>query len=149
VATSKDPKLAKSKRADGQMTGLAGELFVAAELLKRGLQTSVTLGNAKAIDLLAFNPTTGRTFTIQVKALRKRTFFPISHARIEAQHVYIFVLLNKPGQQVHYFVVPDIELANSPKRFGKWFLGLKFPGIYPTVLSESADGWQIFDESPN
>ena len=43
------------KRADGQVTGLAGELFVAAELLKRGLQTSVTFGNAKAIDLLAYN----------------------------------------------------------------------------------------------
>jgi len=42
--------------SDRQMTGLSGELFVAAELLKRGLQTSITFGNAKAIDLLTFNP---------------------------------------------------------------------------------------------
>ena len=43
-------------RADGQLSSLAGELFVAAELLKRDIQTSVTFGNAKAIDLLAHNP---------------------------------------------------------------------------------------------
>lgn len=75
---SEDQELQPTKRADGQMTGLAGEFFVAAELLKRGLQTSVTFGNAKAIDLIAFNSETGRTFTVQVKALRKRTYFPIS-----------------------------------------------------------------------
>ena len=45
----------KKPRIDGQITGLAGELFVAAELLKRGLQTSVTFGNAKSVDLLAYD----------------------------------------------------------------------------------------------
>ena len=72
----------KAERVDGQVTGLAGELFAAAELLKRGLQTSVTFGNAKSIDLLAYNPKTERTFTVQVKALRKKTYFPISHLKI-------------------------------------------------------------------
>ena len=72
----------KPKRADGQITGLAGELFVAAELLKRGIQTSITFGNAKAIDLLAHNPDTGRNFTVQVKAIRKKNVFPIAHNRI-------------------------------------------------------------------
>ncbi|GLW61739.1 hypothetical protein Hthe01_20880 [Hydrogenophilus thermoluteolus] len=43
----------KKRRADGQVTGLAGEFFVAGELLKRGLQTSITFGNAKAIDIFA------------------------------------------------------------------------------------------------
>jgi hypothetical protein len=59
-------------RADGQLSALAGEFFVAAELLKRGLQTSVTFGNAKAIDLLAHNPAIDHTFPVQVKALRKK-----------------------------------------------------------------------------
>ena len=146
AANAQDAKLAKPKRADGQMTGLAGELFVAAELLKRGLQTSVTFGNAKAIDLFAFNPTTKRTFTVQVKALRKKTFFPISHERVEAQHVYVFALLNKPGESVNYFVVPGAELVNDPKRFGKWFLDAKFPGIHPNSLNDFAEGWHVFDE---
>jgi hypothetical protein len=43
--------LMKKPRRDGQVSGLAGEFFVAAELLKRGRQTSVTFGNAKGVDL--------------------------------------------------------------------------------------------------
>src|SRR5438034_5271089 len=95
----------KPKRADGQVTGLAGEFFVAAELLKRGLQTSVTFGNAKAIDLLAFHPGTGRSFTVQVKALRSKNYFPIKPKGVNPDHIYVFVLLNKPGQSAEYFVV--------------------------------------------
>jgi hypothetical protein len=62
-------KRVSKQRSDGQKSGLAGEFFVAAELLKRGLQTSLTLGNAKSIDLFAINDK-GTSFTIQVKALR-------------------------------------------------------------------------------
>lgn len=62
----------KKKRADGQVTGLAGEFFVAGELLKRGLQTSITFGNAKAIDIFAHSERSGVTYTVQVKALRQK-----------------------------------------------------------------------------
>jgi len=133
-------------RADGQMTGLAGEFFVAAELLKRGLQTSVTFGNAKSIDLLAHNPKTGKSFTVQVKAVRKRTPFPISHLRVQAHHTYVFVILNRPNVEVEYFIVPGATLANEPERFSKWFVDPRFPGIYPTFLASFADGWSLFDE---
>jgi len=61
-------------RVDGGLFALAGEFFVAAELLKRGFQTSVTFGNAKAIDLLAHNAAIDHTFAVQVKALRKTNF---------------------------------------------------------------------------
>ncbi len=138
----------KAKRVDGQVTGLAGELFVAAELLKRGLQTSVTFGNAKAIDLLAFNEETGRTFTVQVKALRKKNFFLIAHAKVKPQHVYVFVLLNKPDEAVEYFIVPGAILAAEPERFSKWFLDPKMPGIHPNVLQEQGflNAWRVFHE---
>src|SRR6185369_4676247 len=62
------------QRADGQKSGLAGEFFVAAELLKRGLQTSLTLGNAKSIDLFAINDKETR-FTIQSKSAPKSELF--------------------------------------------------------------------------
>lgn len=135
-------------RADGQVTGLAGELFVAAELLKRGLQTSITFGNAKAVDLLAFNPATGQTFTVQVKSLRKKNIFPITHARVEARHTYVFTVLNGPGQPVQYYVVPGHVLVNDPARFSKWFLDPKFPGIPANQLADFTDGWHVFDELP-
>lgn len=146
--SSVKPKV-KSKRADGQITGLAGELFVAAELLKRGLQTSVTFGNAKSVDLLTFNSVTKRTFTVQVKAVRKKNVFPIAHAKVQANHVYVFVILNAIGEEVQYFVVPGAILSNEPDRFvRRWFTDPKFPGIgWRTLQKEGFENaWHIFNE---
>ena len=144
------PKV-KKPRADGQMTGLAGELFVAAELLKRGLQVSLTFGNAKAIDLFAHNPETNRDFTIQVKALRSKNYFLISHGKVFPKHVYVFVLLNKPGTAVQYFIVPGLTLVNEPERFSKYFVDLGMPGIHSDTLQKAgfADAWQVFQEPAN
>lgn len=137
----------RKERVDGQVTGLAGELFVAAELLKRGLQTSVTFGNAKAIDLFAFNPRTKRAFTIQVKTVRRKNPWPISHEKIFANHVYVFVLLNKPAQAVQYFIVPGSKLANDPDLFRLRDYP-KFPGIGQGTLTTLGFGeaWEIFDD---
>lgn len=139
----------KPKRADGQVTGLAGELFVAAELLKRGIQTSITFGNAKAIDLLAYNPKTGRNFTVQVKSLRKKNEFLISHSKVNVAHIYVFVVLNGITEQVQYFVVPGTVLANDPGRFSRWFVDPKFPSISWRVLQQQGfeNAWQVFDEA--
>jgi hypothetical protein len=126
------------------MTGLAGELFVAAELLKRGLQTSITFGNAKQIDLFAHNAQTGKSFNIQVKALRRRNYFPIKPANIEPKQWYVFALLNKPGEEVQYFVVPGSVLAEEPDRFGRDFQHPTFPGIHPKSLAEFEGAWHYF-----
>ncbi|RVT47435.1 hypothetical protein [Rubrivivax albus] len=144
-----DPPPKKKPRVDGQITGLAGELFVAAELLKRGLQTSVTFGNAKSVDLLAYDPESKRSFAVQVKALRSKNFFLLSHHKVEPTQVYVFVLLNKPGQQVQYFVVPGKDLHGQPEKFSKWFLDPKMPGIHPNTLAELGyeDAWHVFAES--
>lgn len=76
-----EPRITK-QRADGQKSGMAGELFVAAELFKRELQVSITLGNAKSIDLFAVN-NKGSSFTIQVKTLRSRNYFLIDLDRVD------------------------------------------------------------------
>ena len=47
-------------------TGLSGEYFVAAELYRRGFLVALTIGNAKAIDILAQKD--NKTFSIQVKS---------------------------------------------------------------------------------
>ena len=139
------PRLPKQGRADSQISGLAGECFVAAELLKRGLQAALTMGNAKAVDLFAQNPATGTRFTVQVKALRAPNYFPIAAGRVEAQHVYVFVLLNPPGKPPEYFIVPGTDLVNDPKRFGRWFRDPKFPGIGLRQLRPYQDNWGVFD----
>jgi hypothetical protein len=138
----------KKARIDGQLTALAGELFVAAELLRRGLQTSVTFGNAKAIDLFAHNPRSGISFNVQVKSLRRTNFFPISPAKVCHDHVYVFVLLNEPGTPVEYFVVPGKELVSNQALFGKSYSypKSKFPCIHPKVLQSFRDNWLVFEE---
>jgi hypothetical protein len=139
----------KKPRVDGQVTGLSGELFVAAELLKRGLQTSVTFGNAKAIDLFAYNLVTKTSYNVQVKALRAKNFFLLSHTKIEPSHIYVFVLLNKPGQQVQYYIVPGETLHAEPERFSKYFMDPKMPGIHPKILAELGyeNAWKVFGPS--
>jgi hypothetical protein len=137
---------AKKARADGQLSGLAGELFVAAELLKRGLQTSITIGNAKGVDLLAYHPGTKISFAVQVKAVRSRNYFLLSHKKVEPLHMYVFVLLNKPGQAVQYFIVPGEHLHGQPERFSKWFMDPKMPGVHPKLLAELGyeNAWHVF-----
>jgi hypothetical protein len=139
--------LTKKARIDGQVTGLAGEFFVAGELLKRGLQTSVTFGNAKSIDLLAFHPGTGRTFTVQVKALRTNGCFPIKRSAIEDRHIYVFVLLNPPGRPVNFFVVPGTVLLAEPHRFGRDFQHRTFPGILARDLHDFLEAWDVFENA--
>jgi hypothetical protein len=134
----------KKARADGQISGLAGELFVAAELLKRGLQTSVTFGNAKSIDLLAHCPQTERVFIVQVKTVRTRNWFLLSRSRIKPDHVYVFVILNRPGAPVQYFVVLGSELLDNNEQFGKGLADPKMPGIAPAALTKYENNWELF-----
>lgn len=128
------------------MTGLAGEFFVAAELLKREILTSITFGSAKAVDLLAHNPRNGRNYTVQVKAIRTPNVFPISHARVAPDHIYVFVVLNKVGVPPTYYVVPGAVLKNEPERFSKWFKDPKFPGFRAKYLETFENAWSAFEE---
>ena len=63
------PKPVSEGRANAGNTHIAGEMFVAAELAKRGYSVSLTMGNAKAVDLFAEYK--GQAICIQVKAIAK------------------------------------------------------------------------------
>jgi len=134
----------KRTRVDGQVTGLAGEFFVAGELLKRNLQTSVTFGNAKAIDIFAHNSDSGLTHTVQVKALHSKNDFPIKRSSVNKNHMYVFVILNQPGAEVDYFVVPGSDLLSATDEIGKYLDDPKFPGIYWKSLEPYRNKWEVF-----
>ena len=114
--------------------------------MKRGIQTSVTFGNAKSVDLLAYNAATEKKFAVQVKTLREKNFFLIDPKKVKQDHIYVFVLLNKPGKQVQYFVVPGVDLYSDPAKFSKYFLVEKMPGIHSNILAELGyeNAWQCF-----
>jgi hypothetical protein len=49
------------------LTGVSGEYFIAAELSRRGYIASITLRNAKGIDILVSNDDASKSVGIQVK----------------------------------------------------------------------------------
>lgn len=55
------------KKLNNTDISLAGEYYVAAMMHIRGWNASMTLKNYPGIDILGYNPTTGKQSTIQVK----------------------------------------------------------------------------------
>jgi len=98
-------------------THLAGEYFVAAELYRLGYCVGMTIGNAKAIDILVEKR--GRTVPIQVKAIRdkKSSGWPMMKARVKKGVVYVFVLLNKPGTKPDYFIATAREAREEVRQY--------------------------------
>jgi hypothetical protein len=106
-------------------------------------------GVTERIDLLAFNPETKRVFQVQVKTVRKKNIFPISHAKVDPTCTYVFAVLHAPGEAVQYFVVPGTVLAYEKERFvPRWFCDPKFPGIGCRTLEEQgfSEAWKVFSD---
>ena len=112
-----EEKIIRSK-ADNQITGLSGEYFVAAELLKRDFQVSMTLGNAKSIDLIAISQVTNKIYRIQVKTLRKKpNCFTLLINKVVSEDIYIFVYLNSEHEMPDYHIIEGSELLANLQHF--------------------------------
>jgi hypothetical protein len=68
---------------DHTQTSLAGEFYVLAQLMQRGLVATLTLANTKGVDILVSNPELNRLFKIEVKNDRGRAA-PRRHLRRRA-----------------------------------------------------------------
>ena len=95
-------------------TGLSGEYFVAGELLRRGYNVGITMGNAKSIDILAEKD--GKKFIIQVKSIYKRQHsgWPMMKDRVALKQFYVFVNLN--GDKMSH---PEYYIAKGKEAFDK------------------------------
>jgi len=140
----------KKTRSDGQVSGMAGEFLVAGKLFKRHMQVSVTMGNAKSIDLFVHNPRTDRTFNVQVKTLRQKNCFPMRRENVKPAHVYVFVILNGNDQGEQFFIVPGKVIHdNINKFFGTSYTREKpstFPGVNYGPLKEFENNWDLFED---
>ncbi len=99
-------------------TGLSGEYFVAAELLRRGYSVGITMGNAKAIDILAEKD--GKQFIIQVKAIfkKKNVGWPMMKDKVNENIYYIFVNLNGDSMGMpEYFIAFGYEIQPLIKQY--------------------------------
>jgi len=113
----------KNNTRDQQLTGMAGEFLTVGKLFKRGYQASVTLGNAKAVDVLVYNPETGKSFNVQVKTLRKSNCFPLKKENIKQDHIYIFIILHDFDKPEEFFILRGKEILNNINNF----YGVKTP----------------------
>jgi hypothetical protein len=99
-------------------TGLSGEYFVAGELLRRGFSVGITMGNSKAIDILAERSNT--QFIIQVKSIykKKNVGWPIMKDKLIGKHYYIFVNLNGDRMSApDYFICSGVEAFAKAKQY--------------------------------
>lgn len=99
-------------------TGLSGEYFVAAELLRRGFSVGITMGNAKAIDILAEKDS--KQFIIQVKSIykKKNVGWPMMKDKVNTNIFYVFVNLN--GDKMaspDYFIATGKEAKEKVKQY--------------------------------
>jgi hypothetical protein len=112
------PEAKKSKRKF-TYSHLAGEFFVAAELYKREYSVGLTLGNAKAIDLIAEK---GRcTVNVQVKAisLRKNVGWPMLKGKVFDKIIYVFICLNDIDTPPTYFIARGDEIRDMISEYGR------------------------------
>ena len=76
---------------DKQISGMAGEFLTAGKLFKLGLQAAVTLGNAKSVDILAYNPQNTKNYNVQVKTNREKNCFLISKENVFSEQIYVLI----------------------------------------------------------
>jgi len=134
------------KRKDSQLSGMAGEFLVVGKLFKKGLQAAVTFGNAKAIDILAYNPENKKNYNIQVKTLRKKNCFLIDQKKVNPSHIYVFVLLNDFDKDENFYILKGSEIIkNADTLFGS-SNNTNFTAINYGPLKEYQDNWALFEK---
>jgi hypothetical protein len=96
------------------LSGVAGEYFVAAELSRRGFIASVTLRNARGIDILATRPDSTNIIGIQVKTNQhSQRAWPLNE-KVEgvARPDLFFIFVNLNGSsEPSYHIVPSAIVA--------------------------------------
>ena len=99
-----------------QQEGRAGELFVAADLNRRGALATLYLTNTPRVDVVAMRPDTSRTVNIQVKTKGPRSKgwqWDINTARAERQapESDFLVLVDLQPAAPAYYVVQLRDIA--------------------------------------
>ena len=99
-----------------QRLGIAGEYSVCAELLKRGFNASITMGNAKAVDIVVLLQ--DHTYRrIEVKTSRDKRFvtgfFQKYYDKTQTLHPDFWVLVHIDEENnSHYYVLTHEEMGN-------------------------------------
>lgn len=114
------------KKADSQLIGIAGENFVAGELLKNGFIATITGKNTKSVDILCMNPGNFKLSAIQVKTTttiknEKGTWMLDAKDENLVNDSLYYVFISIEGNQNRFFVIPSKTLSDEiTKKHKKW-----------------------------
>jgi hypothetical protein len=137
------------KMSKGQLTGMAGVYFVAAEASLRGLITSPTSRGAMAADLLITDTDCRRAYSLQVKTNRVTFKFWLMSSRCMemVSPTLVYALVNLRGEGPEYFIVPSRIIAEkivvseaSETRKHTWH------SLYLKEVEDYRDAWDIFQK---
>lgn len=100
-----------------QLSGIAGEYYVAAELSRRGYLAAITLRNSDGVDILASNESGEKTFSVQVKTTQNKRKWILGKKVEEDKAVnkfYVFVNIpNDLNSLPEYYIVKAIDLSKN------------------------------------
>jgi hypothetical protein len=136
-----------NKRYKTQWTG---QFAVAAELTRRGYLVAIPLGNLPARDLQCESPS-GKSFSVQVKSLSSKTFFPLQKNFLEKEKknlYFVFVYIpEKYNQPLEYFILSHKQLLNVWKKEKKKQIGKPHKewaeGVFYKALFDFKNRWEI------
>ena len=109
--------MAAKNAIDKYMLGMCGEYAVCSELLKRGKMASITMGNAKSVDIIVTNPSSSQYKKIEVKTSQTTKFvtsFFRKYYDINMPHpdIWVLVHIDADTKAVRYFILEHEELGN-------------------------------------
>ena len=131
--------MAKSQ-AEKQRLSMEGEYCACAELLKRGHNASITMGNAKAVDIIVLME--DKTYRrIEVKTSRNTrfvtSFFQKYYDRSLPLHpdFWILVYIDNDNQS-HYYMLTHIEMGDLQMKRNKMNAWEKIRGCDNVLLKD-------------
>jgi hypothetical protein len=105
----------KKTQSQKHFLGLAGEYAVCAELAKNEINATLTIGNHKAVDVIATNPTNNKACFIQVKSTdstRIVTGFFQKYKTEQTPHPDFWVIVHfDKNNFTHFYVLTHQEMA--------------------------------------
>lgn len=95
---------------------MAGEYFVAAELNRRGINATITYGNAKKVDIVAFSSDKSVFEVIEVKTTDKNEWVIGSKLPDLTNDIWILVQLPKENSpKYHIYTSEELHFAAKPR----------------------------------
>lgn len=104
----------KKTQSQKYFIGLAGEYAVCAELAKNEINASLTIGNHKAIDIIATNPTNNKSCFIQVKTsntTRIITGFFQKYKTEKTPHPDFWIIVHFNNNVAQFYVLTHQEMG--------------------------------------